>query len=57
VNPALTPAERVKNFREVEMSLPENSAREESRRCLRCDLAFTEEKSAAMPGQAAMEGA
>ena len=57
VNPALTPAERVKNFREVEMSLPENSAREESRRCLRCDLAFTEEKSAAMPVQAAMEGA
>ena len=57
VNPALTPTERVKNFREVEMSLPENSARAESRRCLRCDLAFTEEKSAAMPGQAAMEGA
>ena len=57
VNPALTPAERVKNFREVEMSLPENSARAESRRCLRCDLAFTEEKSAAMPVQAAMEGA
>jgi len=57
VNPALTPAERVKNFREVEMSMPENSARAESRRCLRCDLAFTEEKSAAMPVQAAMEGA
>ena len=57
VNPALTPAERVKNFREVEMSMPENSARAESRRCLRCDLAFTEEKSAAMPVKAAMEGA
>lgn len=57
VNPALTPAERVKNFREVEMVLPETSARAESRRCLRCDLAFTEEKSAAMPVKAAMEGA
>ncbi len=42
VNPSLTPAERVKNFREVEMALPEDKARSESRRCLRCDLAFTE---------------
>jgi NADPH-dependent glutamate synthase beta subunit-like oxidoreductase len=42
VNPALTPAERIKNFREVEMVLPENAARAESSRCLRCDLAFTE---------------
>jgi len=45
VNPSLTPAERVKNFREVEMVLPENSARSECRRCLRCDLVFTEERS------------
>ncbi len=53
VNPALTPAERVKNFREVEMVLPENSARTESRRCLRCDLAFTEEKSEDEPAKIA----
>ena len=57
VNPALTPAERVKNFREIERALPENSARAESRRCLRCDLAFTEKMSPDMPQKAVMEGA
>lgn len=57
VNPALTPAERVKNFREIERVLPENSARAESRRCLRCDLAFTEKMSPDMPQKAVMEGA
>ncbi|MDD5475179.1 MAG: NADH-ubiquinone oxidoreductase-F iron-sulfur binding region domain-containing protein [Syntrophales bacterium] len=40
----LTPLERIKNFREVTMTLPENLARPECRRCLRCDLEFTMEK-------------
>jgi len=57
VNPSLTPPERVKNFREVEMVLPENSARLECRRCLRCDLEFTREKSADQPAKAVIEGA
>lgn len=57
VNPSLTPPERVKNFREVEMVLPENSARLECRRCLRCDLEFTREKSVDQPAKAVMEGA
>jgi len=57
VNPSLTPPERVKNFREVEMVLPENSARLECRRCLRCDLEFTREKSADQLAKAVMEGA
>jgi NADH-quinone oxidoreductase subunit F len=56
-NPSLTPAERVKNFREVESTMPENSARSESRRCLRCDLAFTKDKSIDEPVKAVMEGA
>lgn len=37
----LPPSARIKNFLEVEMVLPENLARSECRRCLRCDLAFT----------------
>jgi NADH-quinone oxidoreductase subunit F len=57
VNPSLAPAERIKNFREVEMALPEKAARTESRRCLRCDLAFTEEKSADGSVRSVMEGA
>jgi hypothetical protein len=57
VNPSLTPAQRVKNFREVETAMPENSARSEGRRCLRCDLAFTEEKYVDIPLKAVMEGA
>jgi NADH-quinone oxidoreductase subunit F len=40
-------AQRVKNFREVEMTLSEPQARTEARRCLRCDLAFTREQCAA----------
>lgn len=57
MNPSLAPVERVKNFREVESTMPENAARSESRRCLRCDLAFTEEKFEDQPVKAAMEGA
>ena len=49
---SLPPSERVKNFREVESALTEEQARTESRRCLRCDLAFTMEK----PAGAAMGG-
>jgi len=56
-NPSLAPAERVKNFREVEATLPENSARLESRRCLRCDLAFTEKLSPEILSRAVREGA
>ena len=36
--PELSVAERRGNFREVELGLAESVAREESRRCLRCDL-------------------
>ena len=57
VNPALTPAERIKNFREVEMVLPENAARAESSRCLRCDLAFTEKLAIGVPLKIASGGA
>jgi len=41
----LAPSERIKNFLEVEMTLSEKQSRTESRRCLRCDLAFTREMS------------
>ncbi|MBN2449956.1 MAG: FAD-dependent oxidoreductase, partial [Lentisphaeria bacterium] len=40
--PVLPVPARAKNFREVEMTLSEEQARAEARRCLRCDLAFTE---------------
>ncbi len=36
--PELPLAERQANFREVELGLDEHAAREEARRCLRCDL-------------------
>ncbi len=36
--PELPLAEREANFREVELGLDEHAAREEARRCLRCDL-------------------
>jgi NADH-quinone oxidoreductase subunit F len=36
--PELPLAEREANFREVELGLDEDAAREEARRCLRCDL-------------------
>jgi len=37
-------AERVRSFAEVEMSISEHAAVCEAKRCLRCDLAFTEPK-------------
>lgn len=43
VPPALPVKGRRKNFNEVERSLSEEQARAEARRCLRCDLAFTQE--------------
>jgi NADH-quinone oxidoreductase subunit F len=36
--PKLSPEERVKNFREVELGLDEETARNECARCLRCDI-------------------
>ncbi|HUT92879.1 MAG TPA: hypothetical protein VMY37_25520, partial [Thermoguttaceae bacterium] len=41
--PSTIPAEaRAKNFAEVEMALSVEEATAEARRCLRCDLAFTQ---------------
>jgi len=39
---AVDPGERVKSFREVEMTISEADAVREARRCLRCDLEFTQ---------------
>ncbi|MBM3292941.1 MAG: hydrogenase [Candidatus Aminicenantes bacterium] len=47
--PTLSPAQRRKNFREVERTLSEASACREARRCLRCDLE-TEDGKAALGG-------
>jgi len=45
--PASLPvASRKKNFKEVEMSLSVEQATAEARRCLRCDLEFTQDESA-----------
>lgn len=43
VPPALPVKARKKNFNEVEASLSEEQARREARRCLRCDIAFTQD--------------
>ncbi len=43
VPPALPVKARKKNFNEVEASLSEEQAKREARRCLRCDLAFTQD--------------
>jgi NADH-quinone oxidoreductase subunit F len=43
VPPALPVKGRRKNFNEVERSLSEDQVRAEARRCLRCDLAFTQD--------------
>lgn len=43
VQPVLPVKARKKNFNEVEASLSEEQARHEARRCLRCDLAFTQD--------------
>jgi hypothetical protein len=36
--PTQAPEERVKNFAEIELGFSEEVAREEAKRCLRCDL-------------------
>jgi len=36
--PVAQPKERIKDFREIEMGFTEERAREEAKRCLRCDL-------------------
>ncbi|MBN2020660.1 MAG: FAD-dependent oxidoreductase [Sedimentisphaerales bacterium] len=43
VPPVLPVKARKKNFNEVEASLSEEQAKTEARRCLRCDLAFTQD--------------
>ncbi|MCK9230362.1 MAG: FAD-dependent oxidoreductase [Syntrophales bacterium] len=53
----LKPSERIKNFKEVTMTLPENPARAECRRCLRCDLEFTRRISTDQPDITATRGA
>jgi len=40
--PHLGPEKRTRNFAEVELGLTEGAARCEARRCLRCDLEFTQ---------------
>ena len=42
--PTVPVAERRKNFVEVNMSLSEEDAAREARRCLRCDLEFTQQE-------------
>ena len=53
--PELEPAERRRTFDEVELGLSEQAAREECRRCLRCDLEWLEvtgkDKAAVMAAQ------
>jgi len=51
VPPVLPVKGRRKNFNEVERSLSEEQARSEARRCLRCDLAFTQERQQAAIGE------
>jgi len=57
VPPSLPPSARVKNFHEIEMALPEDQARSECRRCLRCDLEFTATRSEETAARAATAGA
>jgi len=40
--PQLTPEDRVKNFKEIELGLTEEMAVKEAKRCLRCELGTTE---------------
>ena len=55
--PATIPVEsRKKNFAEVEMALSAEQAHAEARRCLRCDLGFTERREEDESDCAAVEG-
>jgi len=53
-SPVLPVEKRKKNFNEIEMSLSEEQAQAEARRCLRCDLAFTQDCQEADAQTAAM---
>jgi NADH-quinone oxidoreductase subunit F len=53
--PTLSVQERRAGFSEVELVLSEQAAREEARRCLRCDLAFTMRKEAEEPQTAGVK--
>jgi NADH-quinone oxidoreductase subunit F len=55
VPPVLPVEKRVKNFNEIEKPLSEEQARAETRRCLRCDLAFTRD-SQSCEAQATIAG-
>ncbi|HNQ22021.1 MAG TPA: NADH-ubiquinone oxidoreductase-F iron-sulfur binding region domain-containing protein [Phycisphaerae bacterium] len=50
--PVVAPAARRRDFNEVELSLSVEDATREARRCLRCDLEFTQPKEDAVPAQA-----
>ena len=55
--PAIPVESRRKNFTEVEMALSAQQAHAEARRCLRCDLAFTQPPPPEENPCAAVEGA
>jgi NADH-quinone oxidoreductase subunit F len=52
VPPLLPVKARAKNFAEVELALPAEAAAHECRRCLRCDLRFTQPVSSETPSVA-----
>jgi NADH-quinone oxidoreductase subunit F len=56
VPPVLPVKARRKNFSEVEASMSEEQVRAEARRCLRCDLAFTQDLQAACGQPTAIGG-
>jgi len=47
--PTISMRERRQGYDEVEMTLSVEQATQEARRCLRCDLEFTQPKKAATP--------
>jgi len=55
--PTIPVESRRKNFAEVEMALSAEQAHAEARRCLRCDLAFTQRPPEKERPRAAVEGA
>ncbi len=55
--PEMEVAERTGNFREVELGFSEQTAREESKRCLRCDLEWLDYMGIARPQASAEKGA
>ena len=50
--PELSVAERAGNFREVELGFDEQTASEEAKRCLRCDLEWLDWMGIARPQRA-----